>query len=460
MTDRLPAVRNRARLAGICLALCVLARLATFAAAADVWPGFRGPHASGVADGQVLPEKWSGVTGDNLRWKIAVPGLSHSSPIVWNDRVFVTTAISSRPDATFKPGLYGEGTASEDRTPQRWVVMAIDRATGKTIWQQTAYEGVPKEKRHIKATYANATPFTDGRYVVAFFGSQGLYAFDMNGRLVWKKDLGVLDVGAYDLPEYEWGTASSPIIYKDLVIVQCDTQKESFVMASDIRTGRTVWKTLRTELPSWGTPTVYVPPAGGAPELITNASNYVRGYDPDTGAERWRLGGSSKITAPTPIFSKDLVIVASGRAPERPIFAIRPGGSGDITPAADTPSGPHVPWRKTGRGSYMPTPLIYQDVLYVLSNAGLFDAYTLATGDEVYRQRIEHGGSGFSASPVAASGRIYLSSEDGDVFVLRSGAKFELLARNPMGEALMATPAIAGNTLFVRGEKHLFAVGR
>ena len=437
----------------------LVAQLAAFATE-DVWPAFRGPNASGVADGQVLPERWSGISGENVRWKVAVPGLAHSSPIVWNDRVFVTTAISSRPDATFKPGLYGAGTASEDRTTQRWVVMAIDRRTGKTVWQQTAYEGVPREKRHIKATYANATPVTDGRFVVAFFGSHGLYAFDMNGRRVWKKDLGVLDVGAYDLPEYEWGTASSPIIYKDLVIVQCDTQKESFVMASDIRTGKTVWKTVRQELPSWGTPTVYLPPAGGAAELITNASNYVRGYDPDTGAEKWRLGGSSKITAPTPIVTKDLVIVASGRAPERPIFAIRPGGSGDITPAADAASTRHVPWRKTGRGSYMPTPLIYHDVLYVLSNAGLFDAYRAADGEEVYRQRVEHGGSGFSASPVAASDRIYLSSEDGDVFVIRAGATFELLAKNPMGEPLMATPAIAGHTLFVRGEKHLFAVGR
>ena len=442
-----------------CAALCLIANLGA-SAASDVWPGFRGPHASGVADGQELPDTWSGLTGANLRWKVPVPGLAHSSPIVWNDRVFVTTAISSRPDATFKPGLYGEGTASEDRTPQQWVVIALDRKTGKTVWQRTAYEGVPKEKRHIKATYANATPFTDGRYVIAFFGSQGLYAFDMNGKLAWKKDLGVLDVGAYDLPDYEWGTASSPIIYKDLVIVQCDTQKESFVMASDIHTGKTVWKTTRTELPSWGTPTVYVPGKGGRPELITNASNYVRGYDPETGEERWRLGGSSKITAPTPIFAHDLVIVASGRAPERPIFAIKPGGTGDITPAADATSTTHVPWRKTGRGSYMPTPLVYQDLLYVLSNAGLFDAYAAVTGTDVYRQRVAHGGSGFSASPVATNGRIYLSSEDGDVFVIRAGATFEVLSKNPMGEPLMATPAIAGNTMFVRGEKHLFAIGR
>jgi outer membrane protein assembly factor BamB len=429
-------------------------------APADNWPGFRGPTASGVADGQRLPDTWDGVAGSNIQWKIALPGLAHSSPIVWGDRVFVTTAISSRPDATFKPGLYGEGTASEDRTVHKWVVMALDRRTGKTIWQQTAYEGEPKEKRHIKATYANATPVTDGRYVVAFFGSQGLYAFDMNGKPVWQKDLGVLNTGAYDLPEYEWGTASSPIIYGNKVIVQCDTQNESFVLAADVQTGKTIWKTARKELPSWGTPTVVTPAGGRSPELVTNASNSIRGYDPETGAERWRLGGSSKITAPTPIFAGGVVVVASGRAPERPIFAIRPGGSGDITPAAGAASSSHVVWRKTGRGSYMPTPLIYGDMLYVLGNAGLFDAYDLATGEEIYRQRLDHGGSGFSSSPVAADGRIYLSSEDGDVFVVRTGRTFQLAAKNRMGEPLMATPALAGGTMFVRGEKHLFAVGQ
>ena len=441
-------------------AAALLAVPGASSAPGDNWPGFRGPSASGVADGQKLPDTWSGVSGSNIKWKIAVPGLAHSSPIVWGDRIFLTSAISSRAGVTFKPGLYGEGTASEDRTVQKWVVMALERATGKTVWTETAYEGVPKEKRHIKATYANATPYTDGRYVVAFFGSQGLYAFDMKGGRAWQKDLGVLNTGAYDLPEYEWGTASSPIIYKDLVIVQCDTQDESFVMASNVKTGETVWKTVRKELPSWGTPTVFQA-AGGAPaELVTNASNFIRGYDPDTGAERWRLGGSSKITAPTPIFSRDLIIVASGRAPERPIFAIKPGGSGDITPPADAQVSSHVVWRKTGRGSYMPTPLIYGDIVYVLSNAGLFDAYDLATGAEIYRQRLEHGGSGFSASPVAADGRIYLSSEDGDIFVVRSGRTFELLSKNAMGEPLMTTPALTAGTMIVRGEKHLFAVGR
>lgn len=422
------------------------------------WPSFRGPTASGVADGLRLPDAWNASTGQNIAWKVEVPGLAHSSPIVWGDRIYVTSAISSRADATFKPGLYGEGTASEDRTPHTWVVIAFDRATGRRVWQETAYEGVPREKRHIKATYANATPATDGRTIVAFFGSQGLYAFDADGKLRWKKDLGILNAGAYDLPEYEWGTASSPIIYKNLVIVQCDQQSGSFLLAADLATGKTVWRTDREELPSWGSPNVYVTP-GGAAELVTNASNFIRGYDPETGRERWRLGGSSKITAPTPVFGKGLMIVASGRAPERPIFAVRPGASGDITPKPDEASTSFVPWRKTGRGAYMPTPIIYGDILYVLGNAGLFDAYRLETGEEVYRQRLPHKGSGFSASPVAADGRIYLSSEDGEMFVVRGGPTFELLATNTIGEPLMATPAIAGERMYVRGAKHLLAIG-
>ncbi len=449
---------KRSIVMSVAFAAAAVIAAAVGAGASDTWPGFRGPSASGVADGQNLPDRWNGSTLENIAWKVAIPGLAHSSPIVWDDRIYLTSAISSLPGATFKPGLYGAGTASEDRTKQRWVLMALDRRTGKQLWDRTAYEGLPKEKRHIKATYANATPVTDGRVIVAFFGSQGLYGFDMQGRPAWQKDLGVLNTGAYDLPEYEWGTASSPIIYKDKVIVQCDTQDESFVLAADVRSGKTVWRTVRDELPSWGTPTVYLPGGAGRPELITNASNFIRGYDPDTGGERWRLGGSSKITAPTPIFSGDLVIVASGRAPERPIFAIRPGGSGDITPAESADATPHVAWRKTGRGSYMPTPLIYGGILYVLSNAGLFDAYDLATGAEIYRQRLEHSGSGFSASPVAADGRIYISSEDGDIFVVRSGRTFELIAKNTMGEPLMATPALAGGMLIVRGERHLFAI--
>src|SRR5215212_9660787 len=221
----------------------------------DNWPSFRGDHAAGIADGQNLPDSWDGEKGAGIKWKTRIPGLAHSSPVIWEDKLFVTSAISGKGNATFKPGLYGAGDASDDKSVHQWKVYCLNKKTGKIVWEQVAYEGVPLEKRHVKSTYASSTPATDGRYVVAFFGSQGLYAFDLKGKLIWKKDLGRMDVGAYDLPEYEWGTASSPIIYKDLVIVQCDTSKEDFLMAVDIKTGKTVWKTNREELPSWATPT-------------------------------------------------------------------------------------------------------------------------------------------------------------------------------------------------------------
>ena len=422
------------------------------ARSAKAWPSFRGPSAAGVADGQDLPATWNVATGENIRWKVAIPGLAHSSPIVFGDRVFVTSAISSRADASFKPGLYGEGTASEDRTVHKWVVLAIDAKTGRTAWQRTAFEGTPREKRHIKSTYASSTPATDGKVLVAFFGSQGLYAYTLDGKPLWKKDLGHLDVGAYDLPSYEWGTASSPVIHDGRVIVQVDTSKEDYLLALDAATGREIWRTERQELPSWGTPTIVH--AGGRVEIVTNSSNFVYGYDFATGRELWRIGGSSQITAPTPIFAPDAIVVASGRRPVAPIIVIKPGASGDITGSAA------VLWQKTQRGPYMPTPIIYGDQLYVLGNAGVFDSYKYRSGDEVYRSRLLHKGSGFSASPVIADGKLYASSEDGDIFVVKTGPAFDVLAQIPMDEPLMATPAIAGGTLYVRGERTLFAIGK
>ncbi len=422
------------------------------------WPSFRGHEATGVADGQNLPDEWNPATGANILWRAPIAGLAHSSPIVWGDLVFVTSAISGKGHATFKPGLYGDGDASDDRSSHRWVLSAIDKRTGKVRWERTAVEGEPLNKRHIKSTYASSSPVTDGRVVVAWFGSQGIYAYDFDGTLRWKVDLGRVDMGAYDIPSYEWGPASSPIIWNGLVIVQCDTQADSFLLALDAETGDLLWKTSREELPSWGTPTVVTTAAG--PELITNASNFVRGYDPQTGRELWKLGGSSKITAPTPIFSNGLHIIASGRAPERPVFAVKPGARGDLTLPKGEDHSAQVAWSKTGRGSYMPTPLAYRGMLYVLANNGVFDAYDLATGKEIYRQRLPLVGSGYSASPVAADGRIYLSNEDGEMLVVEAGAAFKLLATNSIGEMLMATPALSDGVMYVRALSTLFAIGR
>jgi outer membrane protein assembly factor BamB len=428
------------------------------ASAEGSWPSFRGPDAAGIADGQKLPDAWQAKTGENILWRTPIPGLAHSSPVVWGDRIFVTTAVSSRGNATFKPGLYGDGDASDDRSPHNWMVYAIDKRTGRIAWERTAASGEPRNKRHIKSTYASASPATDGRIVVAWFGSQGVFAYDVTGQPLWQVDLGRVDMGAYDIPSYEWGPASSPIIWDDLVILQVDTQADSFLIALDAATGKTVWKTDRDELPSWGTPTVIATPSGN--ELVTNASNYIRGYDPRTGRELWKLGGSSKITAPTPFGAGGFIVVASGRGPERPIFVIRPGSRGDLTLQKDQSSNPSIAWSKTGRGSYMPTPLAYQGILYVLANNGVFDAYDLKTGEEIYRQRLEPVGSGFSASPVAADGRLYLSSEDGDIIVVAAGREFKKLAVNPVGELLMSTPALSEGVMYVRGVSSLFAIGR
>jgi outer membrane protein assembly factor BamB len=432
-------------------------QLPTPAPATGSWPSFRGPNASGVADRQHLPEQWDGRSGRNILWRTPIPGLAHSSPIVWGDRVFVTSAISSATNATFKPGLYGDGDASDDRSRHKWMLYALDTRTGKIIWERVAFEGEPGNRRHIKSTYASASPATDGRIVVAWFGSQGVHAFDVNGTPLWKVDLGRVDMGAYDIPSYEWGPASSPIIWNGLVILQCDTQADSFLLALDAATGKTVWKTERQELPSWGTPTVVT--AGGRTELVTNAANYIRAYDPRTGQELWRLGGSSKITAPTPIAANGLVIVSSGRRPERPIFAVRPGSRGDLTLDKDQTSSTAIAWSKTARGSYMPTPLAYDDILYALNNDGIFDAYEVESGKEIYRQRLDPVGSGFSASPVAADGRLYLSNEDGEMLVVAAGREFRLIATNSMGELLMATPALSNGVMYVRSSASLFAVG-
>ena len=426
--------------------------------AAGSWPSFRGAQAMGIAEGQNLPDTWDVKGGQNILWRTPVAGLAHSSPIVWGNTVFVTTAVSSKGAATFRPGLYGDGDASDDRSPQQWKLIAIDKKTGAIRWEKVAIEAPPVDKRHIKSTYASGTPATDGRIVVASFGSMGVFAFDMAGNLRWKVDYGKIHLGAYDLPSWEWGPASSPIIWNDLVILQVDTHADSFLLALKADTGETVWKSEREELPSWGTPTVATTPAG--PVLVTNASNFVRGYDPRTGKELWRLGKSSKITAPTPIFADGLWVIASGRAPERPIFVVKPDAAGDLTLPAGETSNAGVAWSKNARGPYMPTPLAYQGVLYVLANNGLFDAIDLQTGKDIYRQRLPNVGNGFSASPVAADGKIYLSNEDGEMLVVGAGQTFSHIATNSMGDLLMATPALSESVMYVRTATGLVAIGR
>jgi outer membrane protein assembly factor BamB len=429
--------------------------LAGAAISAQNWPSFRGPNASGVAEGQPTPLKWDVASGENLLWKTPVPGMAVSSPVVWGDRVFVSTAVSGDPNAGIKTGLYGDVKPSNDVSMHSWRLLAIDKRTGKVLWDRVAHEGVPKTKRHPKSSQASATPVTDGRHVVVSFGSEGLYAYDFDGKLLWTRDLGTLNAGWFYDPDYEWGIASSPIIWKNSVIVQCDIQKSSFIAAFDVATGSPQWRTAREEIPSWSTPTVYE--RDGRTELVTQATGFTRGYDPATGKELWRLSGNSEIAIPTPVIGPNLIIVTNGYTPIQPIYAIKPGASGDITLKKDQTSSESVAWSTPRGGPYIPTPVIYGDHLYVLAITGVLTSYDVRTGQRIYQQRVGMGGS-FSASPVAADGKLYISSEDGDVYVVKAGPQYELLGSNSIGEVLMASPAISDGTLFFRGLRNVFAI--
>jgi outer membrane protein assembly factor BamB len=429
--------------------------LAGAAISAQNWPSFRGPNASGVADGQPTPLKWDVASGENVLWKTPVPGMAVSSPVVWGDRVFVSTAVSGDPSAGIKTGLYGDVKPSNDVSMHSWRLLALDKRTGKVLWDRVAHEGVPKTKRHPKSSQASATPVTDGRHVVVSFGSEGLYAYDFDGKLLWTRDLGTLNAGWFYDPDYEWGIASSPIIWKNSVIVQCDIQKNSFVAAFDVATGSPLWRTAREEIPSWSTPTVYE--RDGRSELVTQATGFTRGYDPATGKELWRLSGNSEIAIPTPIVGPNLIIVTNGYTPIQPIYAIKPGASGDITLKKDQTSSESVAWSMPRGGPYIPTPVIYGDHLYVLAITGVLTSYDVRTGQRIYQQRVGMGGS-FSASPVAADGKLYISSEDGDVYVVKAGPQYELMASNSIGEVLMASPAISDGIVFFRGLRNVFAI--
>jgi outer membrane protein assembly factor BamB len=422
------------------------------------WPSFRGPDGTGVADGQQPPVTWNLKEGKNVRWKTPISGLGHSCPIVWGNRVFVTTAVSGDADPKIRVGNYGDVASVDDKSKHTWKVLCLDRDAGAILWTRTAYEGVPKIKRHLKGSQANCTAATDGTHVVACFGSEGLYCYDFAGKLLWKRDLSTLDSSFAIDQEYEWGFGNSPLIHDGLVVLQCDLSRDSFIAAFSVEDGERVWSTPRDEIPSWSSPVIWRHSQGV--ELVTNAAQYARGYDPKTGAELWRLAKKSEVTIPAPVCGKDLLFITSGNRPIQPIFAVRPGARGDISLGEGQESNSHVVWSKMRGGPYMPTPILYGPYLYTCSNSGILACYEAATGKEIYKERVSGGGDSYTASPVAADGRLYLTSEQGQVRVVKAGAKFELLAVNSLDDYVMATPAISNGCLFVRSQHFLVALGR
>ncbi|MEJ7606253.1 MAG: PQQ-binding-like beta-propeller repeat protein [Bryobacteraceae bacterium] len=443
----------------------VVAALLVATACAENWPQFRGAQAAGVADGMPIPTSWDVKSGKNVLWKTLIPGLAFSSPVVWGDKVFVTTAISEDPK-DFRVGLYGDVNPSTDLAPHRWKILCFDKKSGKILWEQTAHTGTPKSRRHTKNTQASPTPVTDGKHLVAWFGSEGLYVWDLSGKLLWKKDFGVLNSGWFFDPDYEWGVAASPIIHKGMAILQCDVQKDSFIASWDLRTGKEVWRTKRDEIPSWGTPNIY---EGNGPdgkprhELVTNATKAIRAYDPDTGKELWKITGkdfNSETTASAPVFFEDLILISNGYPPAYPIFAIKAGATGDISLKDGQETNDSIVWSKKRGGTRIPTPLVYRGILYTLGENGILSAWNPRTGERHYQGRVSSkAGTAHSASPVAANGNIYLPTEDGAVYVVRAGPKYDLVSTNEMGEWMMATPAISDGILLIRTATHLFAIG-
>jgi len=419
---------------------------------AENWPGWRGPGGLGISAEKGIPTLWD--LSKNVQWKVEVPGLGHASPIVWDDRIFVTTAVSSDPgEDNWQKGFFS-GERKPDEAEISWQVLCYNRDTGKLLWQQTAVRRKPVNARHTKNSYASQTPVTDGIYVYAFFGDQGMYCYDFQGKLIWSRELGSFTM------QSGWGMASSPVLYGDLVIQTCDQETgESFIIALDKKSGRTVWKTVRDEVSSWSTPYLYL--NGARPELVVNATRAIRSYDPRSGKLLWQCRGpATRITAPTPTSSHGLIFVSSGfiREEVRPITAFRPGAQGDLTLKEGETRSDDIVWRQMAAAPYIPSPTAYGDYIYVLLDQGFIACYEAKTGREVYPRRRIDVGANFSASPVAVDGKLYCASEDGDVFVIKAGPEYELLAKNSMGESIMASPAVSGGRMFIRAIKHLYCI--
>lgn len=413
------------------------------------WPQWRGPASQGVSEEKNLPTEWSGTK--NIQWKTPIAGRGHSSPIVWGNRIFLTTSIEGAVVADAKP--YKHIIGKEEFKHPDWTgsdhsytfkVICVDTAKGKILWERTAYDGPVFDHRHRRNTYASPTPVTDGKYVYAFFGSEGIYCYDFAGKLVWKQSLG-------GIPQLGMGAGSSPVLYEGLVIVTADQEMgdTSYITALDQKTGKAVWKTPRNNHASWATP-VLVKTAKRT-ELIVSGSETIVAYDPATGKEFWTCKGVESHAIPTPVVSGDIAVFSAGSQAKR-AMAIRLGGSGDITET------PNVLWKYAKGTAYVPSPILYGDYVYLMTDAGLLTCLEVKTGEVKYEGSRVPIPAKFMGSPVAFDGKILLTSEDGDTFVLKAGPKYEVLGTNSLGEPIYASPAISNGKIFIRGEKNLYCV--
>jgi outer membrane protein assembly factor BamB len=414
--------------------------------AAHQWPQWRGPLATGVAPHANPPVDWS--EGKNVRWKTALPGKGHSTPVVWGDRLFVTAAV---PFGDEFPPKFSGAPGGHDETPitqkQKFMVIALDRRSGKVVWERTMREEVPHQGGHVTASLASSSPVTDGERVFAYFGSWGLYCLDFKGELVWKKDFGHLET------LHGHGEGSSPALHGDTLIVNWDHEGDSFLVALDKKTGREVWRTPRERASSWSTPIVVE--HQGKAQVIVSGSQRVRGYDLSDGKLLWECAGLSvENVVATPVAGDGMVF--AGSTYDRPgMLAIRlAGAKGDIT------GSDHVAWHHKRGAPYVPSPLLYGEALYFLNHfqGGVITRLKARTGEEKPGAFRLPNLRNIFASPVAAAGRVYVASREGMTVVLKDGDRLEVLAQNRLEDKFSASPALAGNEIFLRGEKYVYCI--
>lgn len=432
------------------LAAMLMLPLSAAASGKAEWAQWRGPGGQGVSSEKGLPLEWS--MTKNISWKTAIPGRGHSSPIVWGRKIFLTTAVEGAEVPGAKPPKHTFD--KEEFVHPDWAgagrqytlkVLCVDRDTGKVLWERTAYDGPISDYRHRKNTYASATPVTDGTHVYAYFGTEGLYCYDLEGKQVWKTSPGYIN-------QLGMGAGTSPVLHENLVILQCDLRDDgagSFLLALDKRTGKQVWKVARAHRYTWSTPVVVKTET--RTELITSGAETIISYDPETGKEIWRCEGVESNAIPTPVVGHNLVIVSAGSQAKRAI-AIKLGGAGDLT------NTPFVAWKYQKGTAYVPSPILFGDYVYLMTDSGILTCLDVKTGEVKYEGKRVPVPARFTASPIAFDDKILIASEDGDTFVLKAGPRFEVVRTNSLGEPIYASPAVAPGKLFIRGEKHLYCI--
>ncbi len=417
------------------------------------WPQFRGVDSRGVSHEKGLPDKWS--TSENVVWSTEVPGLGWSSPVVWGDKVFLTTSIKKGEREFPKKGLYFGGNRPKTEKEHNWMVYCLSADSGKVIWKKSVGESVPYAPIHLKNTYASETPVTDGERVYAYFGNLGLFVYTMDGEFVWKKSWKPVNM------RLGWGSAASPVLHEDRLYIVNDNDDQSFLLALDKKTGEKIWRVDRDEKTNWATPFIWKNEK--RTEIVTPGSDKVRSYDLN-GKLLWELQGMSTITIATPFESDGLLYICSGYVGDklRPVYAIRPGASGDISLEKGKTSNEFIVWSHSRAAPYNPTPILYKGYYYVLFDRGFFSCHDAKTGAQVYKVRIAGdiagAAGGFTTSPWAYDDKIFCLNENGDTFVIQAGPEHKILGVNQLEEMCMATPAIARGSIFVRTYSKLYRI--